>query len=88
MVSSQDEIPEKARRPKRNLGVTMPVCQGMALARRHGWLMAMGLDDMLCPLGALTLGLVPAKEKLLNGDFNIPFWVVIVWMGVNRVQLM
>ena len=75
MVGSANEIPEKARVPKRDLGVTMPVCQGVALARRLGWLMAMGKDDMLCPLGALTLGLVPAKEKFLDGSFNVPFWV-------------
>lgn len=75
MAGSQDEIPEKARRPKRDMGVTMPVCQGVSLARRHGWLMAMDVDDMLCPIGALTLGLLPAKEKYLNGSFPIPFWV-------------
>ncbi len=75
MVGSAGEIPEKARMPKRDLGVTMPVCQAVALARRLGWLMAMGKEDMLCPLGALTLGLVPAKEKFLDGSFNVPFWV-------------
>lgn len=75
MVSSESEISKKAKRPKRDLGVTMPVCQGIALARRYGWLMAMGKEDMLCPLGALTLGLIPAKDKFLDGSFNIPFWV-------------
>lgn len=75
MVASVDEIPEKARRPKRDLGTPMPVCQGIALARRYGWLMAMGKDDMLCPLGALTLGFVPAKSRFLDGSFNVPFWV-------------
>lgn len=75
MVSSASEIPEKARMPKRDLGLTMPVCQGIALARRLGWLMAMGEEDMLCPLGTLTLGLVPAKKKFLDGSFNVPFWV-------------
>ena len=75
MISSAGEIPEKARMPKRDLGVTMPVCQGIALARRYGWLMAMGKEDMLCPLGAVTLGLVPAKAKFLDGSFNVPNWV-------------
>ena len=75
MVDSASEVPEKARMPKRDLGVTMPVCQGVALARRLGWLMAMGEEDMLCPAGALTLGLVPAKGKFLDGSFNVPFWL-------------
>jgi len=75
MLGSAGEIPEKARMPKRHLGTAMPVCQGIALARRYGWSIAMGEEDMLCPLGALTLGFVPAKSKFLDGSFNVPFWV-------------
>jgi len=75
MVSSTSEIPKKARMPKRDLGTPMPVCQSIALARRYGWVMAMGEEDMLCPLGALTLGFLPAKAKFLDGSFNVPFWV-------------
>jgi len=75
MIRSTGEIPEKARIPKRDLGYPMAVCQGIALARRYGWLIAMGKEDMLCPLGALTLGFLPAREKFLDGSFPIPFWV-------------
>lgn len=75
MVSSEEKVPEKGRKPKKDLGVRMPVCQGISIARRYGWLIAMGKEDMLCPLGALTLGFVPAKQKFLDGSFNIPFWV-------------
>ena len=75
MIGSADEIPEKTRMPKRDLGMPMAVCQGVALARRYGWLIAMGNEDMLCPLGALTLGFVPARAKYLDGSFPIPFWV-------------
>ena len=74
MLGSASEIPEKARRPKRDLGMAMGVCQGIALARRYGWSMAMGEADMLCPLGALTLGFLPAKSKFLDGSFSIPFY--------------
>ena len=35
MVGSTGEIPEKGRMPKRDLGTPMPVCQGIALARRR-----------------------------------------------------
>jgi uncharacterized protein (DUF169 family) len=75
MAKSSSDVPDKARIPKRDLGVTMAVCQGIAIARRLGWLMAMGKEDMLCPPGALGLGLVPAKEKFLDGSFNVPFWL-------------
>lgn len=75
MVSSSSEVPEKAKMPVRDLGMPMPACQGIALARRYGWLIAMGKEDMLCPVGALTLGFLPIKPKYLDGSFNVPFWV-------------
>ena len=75
MVSSAGEIPEKARMPKRDLGTPMPVCQGIGLARRYGWVMAMGAEDMLCPPGAVTLGFLPAKAGILDGSFKVPPWV-------------
>jgi uncharacterized protein (DUF169 family) len=74
MLSSAGEIPEKARMPKRDLGMAMAVCQIIGLARRYGWSMGMGEADMLCPLGALTLGFLPAKFKFLDGTFNAPFY--------------
>ncbi len=75
MTKSMTEVPEKARMPKRDLGITMAVCQGIAIARRLGWLIAMGKEDMLCPPGALGLGFLPAKTKFLDGSFNVPFWL-------------
>jgi uncharacterized protein (DUF169 family) len=75
LTASSEEIPEKARRPKRDMGVTMPVCQGVSVARRYGWLVAMGKEDMGCPLGSITLGLQPAKDKFLDGSINIPPWI-------------
>jgi len=35
----------------------------------------MGEEDMLCPLGALTLGFLPAKAKFLDGSSGLPFWL-------------
>ncbi|MCD6359137.1 MAG: DUF169 domain-containing protein [Dehalococcoidia bacterium] len=75
LVSSVGEIPDRVRMPKRDLGMPVALCQGIALARRYGWAMAMGVEDMQCPLGALTLGFLPAKDKFLDGSFNVPFWV-------------
>jgi len=34
----------------------------------------MGQNAMLCPLGALIPGFVRTKQKLLDGEFNIPIW--------------
>lgn len=86
MSSSAGEIPQKAKRPKRDLGKQMAVCQGIALARRYGWLIAMGKEDMLCPLGALTLGFLPAKASFLDGSFPVAFWVKNQTIGARIAQ--
>ncbi|MBS3755594.1 MAG: DUF169 domain-containing protein [Desulfobacterales bacterium] len=75
LIQSDEAVAGKAKQPKQDFGAAMPVCQGIALARRYGWSLAMGQEDMLCPLGSLTLGFVPAKQKILDGEFNIQFWV-------------
>ena len=75
MITSAEDIPKKARMPKRDLETPMAVCQGIALARRSGWLMAMSREDMACPLGALTLGFVPARDKFLNGSISVYPWL-------------
>lgn len=75
MVGSADEIPAKVKMPKRDLGKLLPVCLGVAIARRYGWSLALGMEDMACPLGALTLGFLPVKPKYLDGSFDVPFWV-------------
>ena len=75
LFDESEAVPEKARQPKRDFNLTMPVCQGISLVRRYGWSLVMSQADMLCPLGSLTLGFVPARKKFLEGDFDIPFWV-------------
>lgn len=72
MCSSEDELVERVRFPKRDLGFLMPACQLVSLARRYGYVMAMGVDDTQCPLAPIVLGLVPAKKRYLDGEFMAP----------------
>lgn len=51
-----EEIPAKARRPKRDFGTHIPLCQGMGMARRYGWTVAMTREDVYCS-GLIVLGL-------------------------------
>ncbi len=64
MCQSSGEFPEKVRIPKRDLGIQVTVCQGIAMARRYGWTMAIGKEDQSCPHGAFVLGFVPGKGYL------------------------
>lgn len=88
MVSAGEEVPEKARQPVRDLGMPVPVCQGVALTRRYGWVMAMGKEDMLCPIGAVAMGLVPPKRKFLDGSIPVPNWLVDQEVRAKMAQSM
>mgnify|MGYP001057671787 CR=1 FL=1 len=86
MANSADEIPPKARMPKRDLGCAMPVCQVITIARRYGWLMAMGKEDMWCPPAAISFGFAPAKARFFDGSLSIPVWTKDRETRSNLVQ--
>ena len=64
MLKSEDEIPEKTRRPFQQLKKKIAICQGIGMARKLGWAVAMGKEDMQCALGAAPFGFFK----------NIDFW--------------
>ena len=64
MLKSEDEIPEKTRRPFQQLKKKIAICQGIGMARKLGWAVAMGKEDMQCALGAAPFGFFR----------NIDFW--------------
>ena len=66
MCEPSEKLPEKARLPKRDLGISVPVCQGLAMARRYGWTVAVGKEDQVCPHGHAVMGFVP-RELYANG---------------------
>ncbi len=51
-----DGFPERAKRPARDLGARIAICQGISIARRYGWTVAMGRDDMACPVAKAVFG--------------------------------
>ncbi|MGW8303066.1 MAG: DUF169 domain-containing protein, partial [Desulfobacterales bacterium] len=42
MLKSEDEIPEKTRRPFQQMKKKIAICQGIGMARKLGWAVAMG----------------------------------------------
>jgi len=55
-ASSAESIPPKLKRPKKDLGIEVAICQTFALARRYGWALAVGREDLSCPLAAVAFG--------------------------------
>ena len=70
LCSSREEIPKRARFPKRDMNMEMPLCQAVGMARRYALTVALGIEDMNCPGAAVSLGFVPAKKRYLEGEFS------------------
>jgi uncharacterized protein (DUF169 family) len=63
ILQKEDEIPKKAKRPLRDLGVKMAPCQGSSMARRYGWTLAFTNEDQGCAIAAHTYGWERAKNS-------------------------
>jgi len=62
-------IPSSAKRPLRDLKVPMAPCQGSAMARRYGWTVAFGPDDVGCGIAAHTYGWERVTDDTAPVDF-------------------
>jgi uncharacterized protein (DUF169 family) len=67
MVSDGESLPPKTRRPLEALGHQVAVCQTFALARRYGWQVAVGVEDVGCPLALTAFGFKPETETFSCG---------------------
>ena len=70
-LKDEKMIPQKARRPQRDLGVKIAPCQGAAMARRYGWTVALAGEDVGCAIANHTYG----WEKVLDTTGAIDFLV-------------
>ncbi len=56
LLTSAKEIPEKTRRPKEDFKKRFTLCQSVGMSRRTGWALALGKEDLSCPLSQLSMG--------------------------------
>jgi uncharacterized protein (DUF169 family) len=68
LLKKGEFLPERARRPKRDLGIQIAVCQAIAMARRYGWTLAVGAEDVNCPLTKTAFGFAPVTEFYTSGQ--------------------
>jgi uncharacterized protein (DUF169 family) len=72
-LDREEDIPERAKRPLRDLGVKMAPCQGSAMARRYGWTVAFAREDVGCAIAAHTYG----WERVPDAEGPIHFLTVM-----------
>jgi uncharacterized protein (DUF169 family) len=62
-----EEVPPKAKRPLRDLGIRVSICQGISMSRVYGWTVAMGGEDLSCPIAEVAFGHRPAIRYYQEG---------------------
>jgi uncharacterized protein (DUF169 family) len=63
-----EPLPEGVRVQSEALGEHWIVCQSIGVARRYGWAVAVGRQDVVCPLAAVAFGLRRPSERLAAGE--------------------
>jgi len=67
MVKPEDTLPERVKHPLRDLKIKVAICQAIAMARRYGWVLALGKEDISCPLAAVVFGFEKASNYYHEG---------------------
>ena len=71
MLKPGEDIPEGVKVPSKNMGEQWIVCQSIGVARRYGWSIAVGKDDVICPLAAIAFGFRQPNEEYLKGFASV-----------------
>jgi uncharacterized protein (DUF169 family) len=72
MLRDAGEIPKKAKRPMRDLGHHLSLCQGYQISRREGTTIAMLKEDMWCFEPVVGYGLGEPPQYFLDGHNRFP----------------
>jgi uncharacterized protein (DUF169 family) len=67
MAKTAEEVPAKLRRPAADMGFQSAICQGISMARRYGWGLALTKEDLSCPLAKVVFGFEPAVPYYTQG---------------------
>lgn len=74
MTTKGEHIPEKAKKPMRDLKHPITICQGVAIARQIGWTVYMDREDQACVLGATAMGFERLHPYYLEGNLCDSFY--------------
>jgi uncharacterized protein (DUF169 family) len=67
MLKPGEPLPEDVRIPSQSLNEQWIVCQSIGVARRYGWGIAVGRNDVICPLSAIAFGFRKPNDEYLRG---------------------
>lgn len=56
MVKEDEQLSERTKYPHKDLNIQVAICQTFSMARRYGWQLAVGKEDINCPLALTAFG--------------------------------
>jgi uncharacterized protein (DUF169 family) len=86
-LKSEDEIPERTKRPLRDMGKKIAICQGIGMSRKYGWSVAMGKEDMACALGAAPFGFFKNIDFFNEGNMAVGMFCETKEVGKKEEDL-
>jgi uncharacterized protein (DUF169 family) len=72
MCASEDELPARAKIPRKEWGVDFRACQAVHVARRYEVTVAIPRNEMPCPTGAVALGFYKPNDLYWSGACFFP----------------
>lgn len=75
LLAPDQPVPERAKRPWRDMKIQIAICQAVAMARRYGWTIAVGEEDVNCVLTKTAFGLAPLTEHYESGHLACGMYV-------------
>lgn len=86
LLGPEEPLPEKAKRPRRDMKIQIAICQAIAMARRYGWTIAVGEEDVNCVLTKTVFGLAPLTEHFQQGHLACGMYVESLEAGERTEQ--
>jgi len=71
MIKAGEPLPDGVKVPSKSMGEQWIVCQSIGVARRYGWAIAVGKEDVICPIAAIAFGFRKANEEYLKGFVSV-----------------
>ncbi len=71
MLKPGEAVPEGVKIPSKTMNEQWIVCQAIGVARRYGWSIAVGKDDVICPLAAIAFGFRKPNDEYLQGFASV-----------------
>lgn len=83
MLSKNDPAPQKAKRPSRDWGIQIATCQAVSMARRYGWTLIVGREDLNCVLTKTVFGFEKETRYYIEGHCSCGMYTETLEAGAK-----